>query len=309
MDEISFKTRNPFLVIIWSLLLFVLMQTWQYLGIWLVSLVSESDFETIISGKFEDPSTIGIIGITAMIIGIPLVFLVCKYLWKRSFTWMCLQFNLRYLCYGILLGLLLPIIILLVFVVIGNVQITEYPNRFKIIQIVFLMVGYAGLFFFTGLAEETVFRGMAVREFAVKWGWVVATIVGGAYFGLIHLIAMLQNLSLLEAIWIMIAGILVNALFVALYIRSKSLWLPIGFHSGWNFCLVALIGTTMSGQASNFGLFNMKLTGNTFLTGGPFGLEASLVSLMFYILIAILFIKYPKKESINLLDNKPLVQG
>ena len=305
MNPTDFKTRNPLLIIVWSFFLFVVMQTWQYLGTWFAALLSDSDFESIISGKFVDSTTIFIMGLTSAIIGVPLAFLIIKYLWRRSSTWMCLQFNLKYLISGISLGLLIPLIILLVLMILGDIQITKYPNRFANLQIVALLIGHAGLCFFTGLAEETVFRGMVIREFAIKWGWLAATIIGGAYFGLLHLISNFQKLSLLEAIWIVVAGMLVSALLVSLLLRSQSLWLPIGFHSGWNFCLVAILGTTMSGEASNFGLFNIELSGNTIFTGGPFGFEASLISLIFYIVIAILVIRFPKKKSIILLENKP----
>ncbi len=66
-------------------------------------------------------------------------------------------------------------------------------------------------------------------------------------------------------------------------VRSKSLLLPIGFHIGWNFCLIAVLGTTISGDESKFGLLNTELSGSSILTGGEFGLELSVVSLIFYI--------------------------
>ena len=173
-----------------------------------------------------------------------------------------------------------------------------------ILVVVAVLVGYAGLFLFTSIAEETVFRGMAVREIAVKWGWIYATIIGGIYFGLIHILSNIQNLSLFDAIWIIISAIIVSGLFVALLIRSKSLWLPIGFHAGWNFCLAAILGTKMSGGDSDFGLFRVELSGNTLITGGQFGMEASVISLLFYIITAVLFLKYSRKGRVLLLNNK-----
>ena len=101
-------------------------------------------------------------------------------------------------------------------------------------------------------------------------------------------------MSIFDAIWIMIAGTMVSGLFVSMLIRSQSLWLPIGFHAGWNFCLVAILGTKMSGGDSDFGLFSVELSGITLITGGQFGMEASVISMVFYILIAVLFIKYSR---------------
>ena len=145
---------------------------------------------------------------------------------------------------------------------------------------------------------------MAVREIAVKYGWMIAMIIGGVYFGIAHLVIKFGDITLADALWVIFASTIVSILFVAMYRRSQSLWLPIGFHMAWNFCLKGVMGITMSGNNAEIGLLSVELTGNSFLTGGNFGIEASSISLVVYILVAFLFLKVPWRWSVELLSNQ-----
>ncbi len=78
--------------------------------------------------------------------------------------------------------------------------------------------------------------------------------MGGVYFAAVHFIAIFSILTPLLALAIVTFGVMISALFVALYVRGRSLWLPIGFHAGWNFALAGIAGTTMSGKERAFGL-------------------------------------------------------
>lgn len=305
MNESDFKTRNPFLVIIWSFGLFILMHAIDYLGIALASSMSGASYESIISGNFENHFTILARGLVKLLIGIPMVFLILKYLWRRKLKWLCLQSNVRLIFYGALLGVILPIVVVMILFVPGDITITSNLARIPFVDIAFVLVGYLGLTAFTGLSEEVVFRGMATREMAVHRGWIIAAIISGTYFGLIHLLSNLPGMNLLEALRIILFSIAVGFLFTAMLVRSKSLWLPIGFHMGWNFCLKAVLGTVISGQESRFGLLNTELSGSSLLTGGEFGLELSMISLALYIVVAILFLKYPWRSEFEILPSKP----
>ena len=301
MNEI--ESRKMFLVLLWSFGLYILMYTYQYLGVFIASKKSGQSFDALISGKFESPQTDFVISLTALIVGVPLVFIVTKFLWGRSFTWMGLNFNFSQLFFGLVLGIFLPFVILLILKLLGVAEISWQPNGLPS-QAGLIITGYALMAIYTGFAEEVVFRGMAVREIAVQNGWLFAAIIGGVYFGVVHLVSRLKGLTLSNALWIILASTLVSFLFVALYMRSHSLWLPIGFHMAWNFCLKGVMGITMSGNKAEVGLLNVELTGNPFLTGGSFGIESSGVSLVIYLLVAFLFLSFPWSGYIDLLSNQ-----
>ena len=90
----------------------------------------------------------------------------------------------------------------------------------------------------------------------------------------------------------LVNSIFVGFLFVAMYVRSGSLWLPIGFHAAWNFSLVGVLGLPMSGKETESGLLKTTLTGSPWLTGGKTGMEASAVALIAYAVVGLLFVLF-----------------
>ena len=243
------------------------------------------------------------ISLTALVLGVALVFLVTKFLWRRSTEWMRLRFDLKSLIAGIVLGFILPFVIVQILDLLGAAEISWKQAVPRSNETFLIIAGYAFVAIFSGIAEEVAFRGMAVREIALRHGWLIAVIVGGLYFGAAHLVPTFGALTILESLSVLVAGILVSFLFIAMYLRSGSLWMPIGFHAAWNFFLKGVMGTTVSAGEPAIGLFGVELTGSPILTGGTFGIEASVVSLIFYILAAILLLRVPVGGRIELLGD------
>lgn len=296
--------RNAILVIVWSFGLYLLMNSYQYLGAIVAARISDQSFEAIISGKFSNHKTELAMAFASLFIGVPLVFLTTRFLWRRSFAWIRLHFNLKYACFGLMFGLTLPFLIIIAMSLLGIARIAWSPANLRSDQAIAFFISYGCLALFTGIAEEVVFRGMAVREIAARNGWFFATIIGGVYFGVLHLLGKLSEITPTDAFWIMLAGILVSFMFVAMYVRSQSLWLPIGFHIAWNFCLKGVMGVTMSGNESQVGLFDIELAGAPLMTGGAFGIESSLFSVVTYLLVGLIFVSYPWRGRIEFLSAK-----
>jgi membrane protease YdiL (CAAX protease family) len=263
-------------------------------------------FEAIMEGEFNNHCCIFWKGVTAAVLGIPLALVVAKYLWRRSWKRIRLRFNLRLLSCGVLLGLILPLFIVAILFALNMAAVVATPARFASLDLLSMVVGAVCFATFTAFAEELVFRGMAVREWAVRMGWPLAALFGGLYFGAAHLVGLLTRITPAQGVWILISALIAGILFVAMYVRSKSLWLPIGFHFGWNICLEFLLGTTISGQEAQFGLFRTELSGPAFLTGGGFGIESSVITYLFYIVAAILFLRYSRTGRPLLLNANPV---
>jgi CAAX protease family protein len=301
----KFKIRNPWLVLVWTFGLFIFVQLHQYVGVWFSSLLSGASFEAIINGDYRDHNCVLGQGIAALVVGVPLVYLAVKYLWRRDCDWMRLRFSPKLFLSGLALGTILPFCALAIIYFFGEVEITGTPVRLGVEELYSIIFGSLSYVLFVALAEEIVFRGMVAREWAVKWGWTIAAVLGGIYFGALHLLPILGKASVSNILLVLVAAVAVTFLFVALYIRSGSLWLPIGFHAAWNFTLQTLIGTTMSGHDSEFGLFQTELSGPDFLTGGEFGLESSAGTIGLYAIVALLLIFWSKKGRPELLDARP----
>jgi len=120
--------------------------------------------------------------------------------------------------------------------------------------------------------EELIMRGVVLRIFEKMYGTVVGLLVSSALFGLAHLGN--PHSGLLQAISISIeAGLLLGMA----YIATRSLWLPIGLHFGWNFTEGDFWGAPDSGNAIH-GIFETSTHGNALITGGAFGPEASMIT-------------------------------
>jgi membrane protease YdiL (CAAX protease family) len=125
-----------------------------------------------------------------------------------------------------------------------------------------------------GFMEEILFRGILFRwieEFGGSWA---ALIITSALFGIAHIFNP-------GATWFSSFAIAVEAglLLGAVYMLTRSLWMPIGLHAAWNFVQGAVFGVPVSGNPSA-GLLRSTLGGPALLSGGSFGLEASLIAVV-----------------------------
>ena len=297
------KPRRPLVVLIWSFGLYILIHSTQYAGFALASILSGASFEAIISGEFTNHLTLLAQGVMAAVLGIPSAFLVARYLWRRPWSWVRLDFDLKLLAYGFLFGSGIAGVALLAVGLIGDIHVTATPDRFTGGELVAISFGSIGWIAFIAIVEEVIFRGIAVREWAARWGWSIATLLGGVYFAAAHIIGLLPNVAIGNALWITLASMVGTLVFVALYVRGRSLWLPVGYHAGWNLSLMTLFGVTMSGQDSRFGLCTVQMSGPSWVTGDTFGIEASVVVMAISIVIAAVLLRHSKVGRPRLLSS------
>jgi membrane protease YdiL (CAAX protease family) len=104
-------------------------------------------------------------------------------------------------------------------------------------------------------------------------------------FGLAHIPN--PNASLWGAIAIAIEA---GFMLAAAYAATRTLWLPIGLHFGWNFALGGIFGAEVSGNDTTNGLLDATLSGPTPLTGGAFGPEASGYAVAFGAALTVVFL-------------------
>ncbi len=136
-----------------------------------------------------------------------------------------------------------------------------------------------------GVVEELFYRGLLFRLPERLLGTWLSLALSAVIFGLGHL-------STPGATWwttvslVLTAGIALGAAYVA----TGSLWLPIGLHAGWNLTQAAF-GLPVSGHALS-GLLDPELSGPTWLTGGDYGPEASVVSVVIWAVLAVLLLRH-----------------
>lgn len=136
-------------------------------------------------------------------------------------------------------------------------------------------LGLAAVFWFAvGAQEEILFRGLLFRLCSKVVGTWGALVVSAAIFGAVHFIS--PGWTLVGLLSVALAGVMLGAAYTA----TEQLWLPIGLHTGWNFTQGSLFGFHVSGNDIGSGLIAGKVDGPDILTGGPFGPEASIVTLI-----------------------------
>ncbi|MFM2148818.1 MAG: hypothetical protein RLZZ187_1124 [Pseudomonadota bacterium] len=127
----------------------------------------------------------------------------------------------------------------------------------------------------SGIFEELLFRGVlfhTLEEVFGSWG---ALVVSSFVFGFVHLLNPAG--TVMGAVFISIeAGLLL----AAAYMVTRRLWLGIGFHIAWNYTQSGIFSGIVSGSDSAPGLIRASIDGPAALTGGSFGLEASLVAFL-----------------------------
>jgi membrane protease YdiL (CAAX protease family) len=174
----------------------------------------------------------------------------------------------KQLGFGLLIGAALFSAVVGVAALIGSYRIVACCSTKQILIVLF----DAGIM--AAVLEELLFRGILFRwieDFGGSWA---ALVVTSALFGLAHL----GNPG---ATWFssfciaMEAGVLLGGA----YMLTRSLWMPIGLHAAWNFAEGYIFDVPVSGQPEQ-GLVTAKLSGPQLLSGGPFGLEASLIAVV-----------------------------
>lgn len=138
--------------------------------------------------------------------------------------------------------------------------------------------------------EELLFRGILFRwieEFAGSW---IALIVTSALFGAAH--AFNPGATWSSSLAIMVeAGVLL----ASAYMLARNLWAPMGLHGAWNFTQGFVFGAPVSGIAVH-GLVKAQVSGPPLLSGGAFGLEASMIGVVLSIPIGAALISLARKR-------------
>jgi hypothetical protein len=169
---------------------------------------------------------------------------------------------------GLLIGFLIMASAVAIAAIVGVYRITGPGDTSRV---VLELVATAIM---PGIMEELAFRGILFRwieDFGGSWA---ALLVTSALFGLAHILN--PNATWFSSFAIAVeAGVLLGGA----YMLTRSLWLPMGLHAAWNFTQGEIFDVPVSG-IDEHGLVQAKLSGPALLSGGQFGLEASIIGLV-----------------------------
>ncbi|HEX8459033.1 MAG TPA: type II CAAX endopeptidase family protein [Pyrinomonadaceae bacterium] len=183
--------------------------------------------------------------------------------WTRHHGW------LRDLLMGTLLGIVSLMLAALVATAFGGFRFGVAPT---VSSIAFLKTffGSAVIFVIAAAAEEMLFRGYPLQTMMRALPFAAAVVPSAVLFAYVHMgnpnvawgFTFLN--TTLAGLWLAVA-----------YLRTRSLWLPLGLHWAWNWAMGALLGLPVSGITSltHAPLFRATDHGPAWLTGGAYGIE------------------------------------
>lgn len=225
-----------------------------------------------------------------------LVTIICQLLRKESITAITGKFDFRWLkqiLTGLAIGAALMIFPAIILTVSGLAHWQINSVSFNtIISGVIVFVGVA-------IAEEFLFRGFLFQRLLESLGqWPAQLIIAGMFL-LTHVNnpGMIGTTKILASLNIFIASIM----FGIAFIKTKSLAMPLGLHFMANFMQGTVLGFGVSGEteASLFKAFTVE--GLVWLSGGQFGLEASILGLITVIIITVgLYLRETTTKSIEI---------
>lgn len=148
-----------------------------------------------------------------------------------------------------------------------------------------------------GITEELVFRGLIMRILEIRWGKAAAVIIPSILFGLLH-ISNMDSPQIADILILVVAGSAVGIMFSMIAMQSNSIWASALVHGIWNLIIIGGILTIGAEPAS--AIFAYQLTsGSKLLTGGAFGIEASLPAVLGYGVVILLAFLLRKKSSLT----------
>ncbi len=240
--------------------------------------VSKPFFYSIIPDKGIADPLIHCVSVMVLLLGYYILF---RWYDKRKITELSIKYLSREMLGGFAMGFLtislsISILYFLDYYQFLGITTTHYSLRLF------------GLLVVAALLEDLFFRGIIVRE-CENWLGTNITLVIGMLFETDHLFN--PNANLFSIFFVLVWGFTMSML----YVYSKRIWLPFFFHVGWNFAQ-PFYGSNLTGLDDMGSIIQSKWNGPEIFTGGAVGVEGSIFTAVFLLLIGIILYFLAKKE-------------
>jgi membrane protease YdiL (CAAX protease family) len=196
-------------------------------------------------------------------------YLMTRFANKKPLTAVGLSLHpgtFRELGTGCLLGFLMMTGIF--FVEYGMGYVSFHSRGLSVADAAWLVLQSVTFFAVSAFFEELLFRGYLFQTLIQAVTFLPALLIVAVLFALAH--AGNPNAGTLSLVNVALAGIWLSFA----YMKTRSLWLPIGLHASWNFSQTTLFSFPTSGvQFAEKHLYALNQTGPDWVTGGAFGPE------------------------------------
>jgi len=141
------------------------------------------------------------------------------------------------------------------------------------------LLGFLALFLLISIHEEVIFRGYVTSLLAQNMHFIPALIISALIFAAVHI-------GNADFTWMGFGSIFFGGYVLGiLYLKYQNLYLPIGMHWFWNYYHGNILGFDVSGLDVP-AMLSLQMNGADWFTGGEFGLEGSIVTVILLFLVA-----------------------
>ncbi|GEM_PF-2206941 len=135
------------------------------------------------------------------------------------------------------------------------------------------LLGFLVFFLLISIHEEVIFRGYVTSLLAQNMHFIPALIIAALIFAAVHI-------GNADFTWMGFGSIFLGGYLLGiLYLKYQNLYLPIGMHWFWNYYHGNILGFDVSGLDVP-AVLSLQLNGAEWWTGGEFGLEGSLLTVI-----------------------------
>ncbi|MBE5966647.1 MAG: CPBP family intramembrane metalloprotease [Lachnospiraceae bacterium] len=223
--------------------------------------------------------------------------LYVKFIEKRKLSSILLYANKRSLfqfVYNFIVGFLLVGVMIGILIITGNYKFAGFGR----IDIVTLILGLSA-YIIQGSVEEIMCRGFLQNTLCRKIGMAGAVIISSMLFIAPHIMSIIRMERLLVYTSI-INLVFVSFLFSLAMIKDNSIAASCGIHIGWNFALDVICGLQVSGKEASNGIIKFSnQSGYDWITGGNYGIEASVILILVLAVLNVIYLVRIKRKRVN----------
>ena len=190
---------------------------------------------------------------------------------------------------GLVLGAITMSVVAIVIITVGDVKLINPISKPQVsISLLYGLIG----FIFVGFGEEILSRGYimsVLKQTRNKW---IVLIGPALIFAALHLGN--NGIDVLSFINLFLVGVL----FAYMFMKSKNLWMPIGYHITWNYFQGYIWGFGVSGISVN-GLYKVENISSNIINGGAFGPEGGIIVTIITCLTFYFVYRYYKNSDVD----------
>lgn len=173
-------------------------------------------------------------------------------------------------------AVMMPLMVVVLSIVAGgHWEISPFSNEMKGVSIGWA-VCYVGLA--TGIVEEAIFRGFLLATLEQRMGRRFAIIVPSVLFGVVHVMGRPMDVG--SFVQMVVAVSLVGILLSLITLETGNIWNAALIHAVWNMIIIGDV-IAIGPEASDTAWASFVLNSHApLVTGGAFGIEASLMAIV-----------------------------